>query len=196
MFDDGDVVRIEYVGRVQDTGEVFDLTSEEIAEEEGYDTEQFDLGPVTVLLGADHVIEGLEDAVREMDAGDAETVTVPAEKAFGDRDSDAIETFSTQAFEEYDVTPRRGLVVEIDGRRGKILSTTSDRVKVDFNHPLAEATAAVLEYYGLDEMDVEVSVDGGTVTVDLPDEIDNADLADQLRDEVGRVNGVDAVEIT
>lgn len=211
MIEDGDVVEISYVGRVKDSGEIFDLTSREVAEEEGYDTDEVELGPIKVLVGARHVIPGLDDALAEMDAGEERTVEVAAARAFGERDSDAIETFPKREFDEYDVEPRRGLVVEIDGRRGKIVSATSGRVRVDFNHPLAgkdleydvevrevledvaARVEAVLDYYGMD--DIEVDVDGGDVTVEVPDEMRTGEIEDRLREELERVKGVESVEI-
>ncbi len=214
MVDDGDVVEIDYVGRVQESGEIFDLTSESVAEEEGFETEEMELGPVNVLIGAEHVIPGLEDALKEMDEGDEQTVEVPAEEAFGERSSDAIETFSRGEFEDYDVEPRRGLVVEIDGRRGKIVSASAGRVRVDFNHPLAgddleydvevlsvvddieDRVDAVLAYYGLDELDVDAEMDGDELTLALDEELDNPELAELLEEELGRVKGVETVEIT
>ncbi|MDY6769944.1 MAG: FKBP-type peptidyl-prolyl cis-trans isomerase [Candidatus Nanohaloarchaea archaeon] len=213
MVEDGDVVEIDYVGRVQDTGEIFDLTSEEVAEEEGYETQEMELGPVKVLIGAGHVIPGLESALKEMEAGDERTVEVDAADAFGERDGDSIETFSRGEFEEYDVEPRRGLVVEIDGRRGKIVSASAGRVRVDFNHPLAgkdleydvevldvvddveDRVAAVLEYYGMDELGPDIAVEDGDLTVTFEEAVDNPELRDRLAEELGLVSGVENVEI-
>lgn len=214
MVEDGDVVEIDYVGRILSTGEVFDLTSEEIAEEEGHDVSDMDLGPMKILIGAGHVIPGLEDAIQDMDEGDKKAVEVTAEDAFGERSSDEVKTISRREFKKYDVTPRRGLVVEIDGRRGKILSASSGRVRVDFNHPLAgkdltydvevrrvldkpeERVHAVLAFYGLDEMDgVDHSFDDGELTLELPDEIDSPQLRERLTEELELVKGVESVHI-
>lgn len=213
MVEEGDVVEIDYVGRVAESGEIFDLTSEETAAEEGYDSEDLELGPVKALIGANHVIPGLESALTGMEEGDEETVAVDAADAFGERSGDAVETFSRSEFEEYDVEPRRGLVVEIDGRRGKIVSASSGRVRVDFNHPLAgqdleydvellrvletpeERVDAVLEYYGLDERDIETTLDDGHLHVAFPEELDNPALKEQMEEELSLVNGVETVEI-
>ncbi|MDY6776749.1 MAG: peptidylprolyl isomerase [Candidatus Nanohaloarchaea archaeon] len=213
MVEEGDVVEIDYVGRVKDTGEIFDLTSEEVAEEEGYDTEEVELGPVNALIGAHHVIPGLESALEEMDEGEERTVEVEAEDAFGERSGDAIETFSKGEFEEHDVEPRRGIVVEIDGRRGKIISVSSGRVRVDFNHPLAgkdleydvevldvldsveDRVKAVMEYYGLDEAGAEFELGDGELELKLPDEARNPQLEEQLREELEMVRGVENVEL-
>lgn len=217
MVEDGDVVRIDYIGRTMPTGEIFDLTREEVAEEEGHDVEDMDLGPMNVLIGADHVITGLEDAIRDMDEGDSKEVEVPVEDAFGERSSDDVKTIPQSDFDEHDVQPRRGLVVEVDGRRGKILSTSSGRVRVDFNHPLAgkdleyeidllevldtpeDRVEAAMAFYGLDENE-EVSytfdADDGALEITLPDGFDNQELADQLGDELELIKGVESVTIS
>lgn len=215
MVEDGDVIEIDYIGRIHNTGEIFDLTSEEVAEEEGHNTENMELGPMNVLIGAGHVIPGLEDALRDMENGERRDVEVTAEEAFGERNSDNIATISESDFDEYDVQPRRGLVVEIDGRRGKILSTSSGRVRVDFNHPLAgkdlayeveildvketpeERADAVIEFYGLAEMDTELEYDDEEqeLTVTLPDEVNNPQLKEQLQEELSLIKGVERVTI-
>lgn len=213
MVDEGHVARIDYIGRVNDTGEIFDLTSEEVAEEEGYNTEEFDLGPLNVLIGAGHVIPGLEDGLKGMEEGASATVDVDASEAFGERSGEKIETFSRSEFEEYDVEPRRGIVVDIDGQRGKIISASSGRVRVDFNHPLAgkdleyeveildvlddpaEMAEAVLEYYGLEDMEVETAFKDEKMEVELPDELENQAMEEQLREELSLIQGVETVEI-
>lgn len=214
MVEDGDVIEIDYIGRILSTGDIFDLTSEETAKEEGHDVDNMELGPMKVLIGAGHVIPGLEEALKDMEAGDEKEVEVQSEDAFGERDSNEIKTISRREFQNYDVTPQRGLVVEIDGRRGKILSTSSGRVRVDFNHPLAgkdltydvevlrvlddpeERIHAVLEFYGLDDIDgFEQSFDDGELTISLPDQLQNPQLQDTLREELELVKGVDTVRL-
>jgi FKBP-type peptidyl-prolyl cis-trans isomerase SlyD len=214
MVEDGDVITIDYIGRELSTGEIFDLTSEDVAAEEGHDVENMDLGPMDVLIGAGHVIPGLEDALKEMENGDERDIEIASDDAFGERSSDNVETIAKREFDTYDVQPRRGLVVEIDGRRGKILSTSSGRVRVDFNHPLAgkdlkyeieildvlddpaERVNAVLAYYGLDEVDdVETTFDDGELTVALPDDMQNEQLRSTLQDELELVKGVDSVRL-
>lgn len=205
----GDVVEVDYVGRISKTGEIFDLTSEELAGEEVEDAA--DLTPARLLIGEHYVLPTLEHHIEEMDVGDEDEVEIDAEDAFGERDSDNIKTIPRKEFEKYDVDPRRGMPVEVDGQRGKILTASSGRVKVDFNHPLAgkdltytvklrreiedpeEQVTAVLEYHGAE--DAEVAVEDGEVTVtldqDLPDEV-----REHLEDELEKINGVTSASIT
>lgn len=205
----GDVVEVDYVGRITKTGEIFDLTSEELAGEEVEDAA--DLTPARLLIGEHYVLPALEHHIEEMDIGDEDEVEVTAEDAFGERDSDNIKTIPRKEFEKYDVDPRRGMPVEVDGQRGKILTASSGRVKVDFNHPLAgkdltytvkllrqiedpvEQITAVLEYHGAEDADVEVEDGEATVTLDqeLPDEV-----IEHLEDELEKINGITSASIT
>lgn len=131
----GEMIKVDYVGK--QNGEVFDLTVEEKAEEESLDTEGMNFDPINVLLGENFVIEGLEEALLDMEVGEEKELEIPAEKAYGERDSDNVETFPEKAFEEQGVQVRPGEQLMIGGQRGKVISKGSGRVRVDFNHPLA-----------------------------------------------------------
>lgn len=132
---EGEMIEIDYVGKTD--GEVFDLTNEEKAEEEGINTEQLDLSPMKVLLGENYIIPGLENALMDMEVGEEKELEIESEQAYGKRDSDNIETFPESAFEEQNVQVRQGEDIMVSGRRGKVVSKGSGRVRVDFNHPLA-----------------------------------------------------------
>jgi FKBP-type peptidyl-prolyl cis-trans isomerase SlyD len=131
----GEMVKVDYIGK--ENGEIFDLTVEEKAEEEGLDTESMTFEPINVLLGENFVIEGLEEALMEMEVGEEKEVEISAEKAYGNRDSDNMETFPEKAFEEQGVQVRPGEQLMIGGQRGRVVSKGSGRVRIDFNHPLA-----------------------------------------------------------
>lgn len=129
----GDMVLVDYIGRTD--GEIFDLTVEEKAEEEGIETDSFD--PIPVLIGEQYVIEGFEEALEDMEVGDEKEVDIPSEKGYGERDSDQVETYPEKEFEKQGVQVRQGEELMIGNRRGKVISKGSGRVRIDFNHPLA-----------------------------------------------------------
>lgn len=131
----GEMIKIDYVGKTD--GEIFDLTVREKAEEEGLDTSQVDFEPMKVLLGENYIIPGLEEILLDMDEGEEREVEIEAEQAYGERDSDNIETFPESAFEEQGVQVRPGEEIMVGGQRGKVVSKGSGRVRIDFNHPLA-----------------------------------------------------------
>jgi FKBP-type peptidyl-prolyl cis-trans isomerase 2 len=135
-MEDGELVTINYVGKTPE-GDIFDLSSEERAKEEGVYDERMDYHPVPVLIGAGYVIEGLEDAVRDMEVGEEKEVEISSEKAYGSRDSDNIQTYPEKEFKEQDVSVRPGDRIMVGNRQGRVLSKGSGRVRVDFNHPLS-----------------------------------------------------------
>lgn len=130
------MILIDYIGKTKN-GEVFDLSSEEKAKEEGIYQEGMDFDPIPVLFGEDYIIEGLEEELRKMSVGDEKEIEVPAEKAYGKRESDKIQTYPEKEFTKQDVNIRVGDTIQIGQRRGKIISHGSGRVRVDFNHPLS-----------------------------------------------------------
>ncbi|MFB6174948.1 MAG: peptidylprolyl isomerase [Candidatus Nanohalobium sp.] len=130
-----EMVLVRYTGK-QD-GNVFDTTEEEKAKEVGLYQEGRSYSPIPVLVGESYVIEGLEEALEEMDVGDEKEIEVPSEKAYGSRDSDKIETYPEKEFKKQDVQVRVGEELMIGNRRGKVISKGSGRVRIDFNHPLS-----------------------------------------------------------
>ncbi|MDY6788350.1 MAG: FKBP-type peptidyl-prolyl cis-trans isomerase [Candidatus Nanohaloarchaea archaeon] len=211
-LEDRDVIKVNYIGRIQSSGEIFDLTDQEVAEEEGIDQEDRELKPVKIVLGEGYILESLEDKIKDLDVGEKESFEIPKEDAFGSRESDKIETISRREFEEHEVRPHRGMPVEIDGKQGKILSASSGRVKVDFNHPLAgrdleytvevldkiedmeEQVKAVLEFHGLGDADIDIDEEEGNVKVDageLPEE-----LTERMEEELEKLEKVEKASLS
>lgn len=139
----GDFVEVDYVGMVKESGEVFDLTKEEIAKKEGVYSPKFSYKPVVLIVGSDFIIKGLDEALRNMNVGEKKKIDIPPPKAFGDRRGDLIKIIPLVKFKEQNIDPSPGNIVNIGTLRGRILSVDGGRVKVDFNHPLAGKT---LEY--------------------------------------------------
>jgi len=133
----GSVVKISYTGRVKETGEVFDTTDESIARSEGAYNPRVKYGPVGVVVGAGHVIKGLDKALEEMESGEERELEIKPEDAFGERKGDLIQTFSEREFKKQNITPYPGMRITVNNMMGRVLSVNSGRVRVDFNHPLA-----------------------------------------------------------
>lgn len=133
----GDFVTIAYTARVRETDEVFDTTYEEVAREKGIHTENATYGPVTIVLGAAHVIPGLERVLLEMIPGEEREVDLESGEAFGKRDRSLIVTVSLREFRKHRLLPRAGMRIEINNRWATVRSVSSGRVTLDFNHPLS-----------------------------------------------------------
>jgi len=148
---DRELVLVDYVGRTD--GEIFDLTDEEKAEEEGIRKENIKYDPIPVLIGENYVIEGFEEALKDMEVGEEREIEVPPEKGYGKRSGENVETYPKREFEKQDVNVRPGEEIMIGNQRGKVISVESGRVRVDFNHPLAGKD---LEY----ELEIVEKVEG------------------------------------
>lgn len=136
-MENGDLILIDYVGKTEE-GEIFDLSNEERAKEEDVYDDRVKYEPVPVLIGSGYVIEGLEEAVKDMEVGESKKdIEISAQKAYGSRDSDQIETYPEKEFNKQDVNVRVGDQIRVGKKKGKIISKGSGRVRVDFNHPLS-----------------------------------------------------------
>lgn len=163
----GDFVKIEFLGRVVGTNEIFDLTSEETARKEGIHNPNARYGPVLVILGAGMVIPGVEKELETMKIGEEREFNVKPEQAFGSRNPKLIRIISMSKFIDQKINPVPGIFVNIDGMHAKVQSVSGGRIRVDFNHPLAgkelhykvkvlveiktplERARAITEYYNI-----------------------------------------------
>lgn len=149
---DGDTVTFEYTGRLQD-GTVFDTSREDVAEEEGIADDQRDYEPLTAEVGAGAVIEGMEDGLVGLDAGESDTLEIPPEKAYGERTDERVQEFETeQLVEMLGQRPEEGDQLQAqNGQRGTVTHVDDDVVKVDFNPELAGETLV----FDIEVVDVE-----------------------------------------
>lgn len=122
----GDVVRIHYTGKLTD-GTEFDSSA-------GRD-------PLEFKVGSGQVIPGLDNRIEGMNVGDKDTVTIPADQAYGPRDDAQVQVVSRSAVPD-GVDLSVGSRLQASTRDGKqVLLTVVDvddsQVTVDANHPLA-----------------------------------------------------------
>lgn len=133
----GDLVRMEYTGKVASTGIIFDTTSEETAKKAGIFDPSAQYGAKLTVFGAASMVEGMEEAIVTSKLGQTEEFTIPSEKAFGSRRPDFVRMLPEKEFLRQQVRPEIGMVISLDGALAKVKSITSGRVVVDYNHPLA-----------------------------------------------------------
>lgn len=177
---EGDFIKLSYTGSVHDN--VFDTTDEAAAKAAGIHSPNAIYGPVTICVGQKHVILGLDEELVGKKVGAEATITVTPEKAFGDRDPKRIQSFPKNGFKE---KPVRGMAVKIEEQgEGTVVDVIGAKVIVDFNAPLAGQTLTYTykieakvgepleQLKGLIRLyagrDMEVEMDGGKATVNLP----------------------------
>ncbi len=148
----GDFVKIGYIGRLE-TGEIFDLTDEEVAKKEGIHNPNITYADLPVIIGANFLIKGLDNALMGMKVGDKKDIEIKPEDGFGQRDAKLVRTVPKKAFKDQKVEPRQGMIVDFGGMKGRIQSVDAGRVRVDFNNPLA---GHVLKYH----LEVKEKIEG------------------------------------
>ena len=141
-IEEGDTVRLDYVGRFEDGG-AFATSDGDIAAEHGLvpDAEGADVTPLSFTVGEGEVIEGVAEAVLGMREGERATVTVPPEAGYGAYDPDRVREYDPETFEAMvGHPPEPGLHVEAENGLHGDVTAVSDTVEVDFNHELAGRT--------------------------------------------------------
>ncbi len=217
---EGDFASIEFTGRIKDTDEVFDTTSEEMAKLAGVYNEKTNYGAVPIIVGANQVIPGLEEAIKEMNVSDKKKVEIPPEKAFGIRNPELVKLLPMSVFKDNRLEPSPGRTVNFNGLQGRILTVDGGRIKVDFNHPLAGRTIeyeieikdeikesdqkvkSVVRYFtGIKHEDANAIVNGNETTIrmqklDFPKQVKQgiADTIMKWVDGISKVSFIDVFE--
>lgn len=122
----GDTVAVRYTGRL-DSGDVFD------SNEEGGEALQF-------TVGAGQVIAGFETAVMGLAKGEARTVRIAPEEAYGARDDRLVTKLARNLFEGESLEIGQHLDLEDEGGNvyhADVVSFDDETVTVDLNHHLA-----------------------------------------------------------
>lgn len=137
---EGDFIRLNYTGKVQETGEIFDTTNEEVAEEAGLKTENKVFGAIPIAVGVGHVLKGLDKGLVGMEVGEKKEIEVSPEDGFGLRDPKLLQLIPMREFQRQNMKPQVGMTITMEGQPGKIRSISGGRVTVDFNHEFAGKT--------------------------------------------------------
>ena len=169
----GDFIRINYTGKFED-GTIFDTIDEEVAKEQDIYDENVRYGSYIIIVGAKHVVEGLDEDFIGKDVGYRGTAEVPPEKGYGERRTELVKTYPTSKFTE---KPVPGMRAVVDGKQGTVVMTIGRRARIDFNSPMAGKTLtfdyvieekidddidkikSLLKSYFMTDFDVEIADD-------------------------------------
>lgn len=136
----GDFILIDYVAKVKETNEVFDTTKEDISKKEHLHKEGELYEPKLVVIGEGWVLKALDDDLTTMEVNKPQTVEIPADKGFGQRDPEKIKRVPIKQLYAKEINPVVGARIEYQGKNATIRSIGAGRVLLDFNPPLAGRT--------------------------------------------------------
>ena len=131
---EGDRVKVHYTGRLDD-GTVFD--SSECGEDEcgcGH-------GPMEFTIGAGEVIPGFDAGVIGLSVGEAKTIHIPVEEAYGERIEEMVAEVPRGDLPP-EMKPEVGQQLEVTQEDGQIfqvmvVNVNDESITIDANHPLA-----------------------------------------------------------
>jgi len=132
-------IKLDYTAEIKG-GPVFDTTSKKKAEDAGILDEKRAYSPLPVIVGAKHVIAGLDEALAELKVSESKKIEIPPEKGYGPRDPSLLRIVPIKVFRKEKINPVPGMPVELDGRPARVQTVAGGRVRVDFNHDLAGKT--------------------------------------------------------
>ncbi len=134
---EGDVVRFDYVLRVQGEDKPLETSMEEAAKEYGIH-HQKQYQPLTITMGRQQILPALEKQLQEKaKVGETQKFALTAAEAYGDRDPSRIQNVPMAQFRKEKVQPQVGMELNLQGQRGVITRVAGGRVRVDMNHELA-----------------------------------------------------------
>ncbi|MEM4718783.1 MAG: FKBP-type peptidyl-prolyl cis-trans isomerase [Nitrososphaerota archaeon] len=139
LVKEGDLVLIDYVIRVKETGELIETTMKEVVEKEGLEVSGR-LEPRLAIPGKGYMLKAFEEQLIGMAAGEEKRFEIPPEKAFGPRDPSKIRVIPLRRLKDVEGPITVGSRIIVDGKEGIVRSIGSGRVQVDFNPYLAGKT--------------------------------------------------------
>ncbi len=212
---EGDFILLDFVGRIKETGDIFDLTIESVAKENGLYDPNFSYKPIPVIVGSHMIIKGVEDELMKMGVGEKKKISIKPEDAFGNRSEKLIRLIPLAEFRKQEIDPFPGMPITLNGLNGRVLAISGGRVKVDFNHFLAgkeleyeleikkmlekteEKIQAVFNIFVKTKDDVKVEFSDGVaniyVIMEIPREI-KKDIAETIKKWINEVKKIRFIE--
>lgn len=136
----GDFVLVDYVTKIEETGEIFDTTLEEEAKTGGIFKGDASYEPMLIVVGEAWVLKELDQSLIGLEVETPTVIEIPPEKGFGLRDPSKIRLMPVRRFRNKQVNLNPGAQVDVDGNMAVVRSVGSGRVQLDFNPPLAGKT--------------------------------------------------------
>ncbi len=133
---DGDVIRFDYT-LWDGQGKPLDTSIEDKAKDLKIHNDGKGYRPLTITVGRNQIIPGLEKELLALDVGTTKTIDVAAADAYGVRDPARIKDIPMAQFRKQKVQPQVGMAINYENQRAVITRVAGGRVRLDMNHDLA-----------------------------------------------------------
>ncbi|MFH0971199.1 MAG: hypothetical protein V1835_01385 [Candidatus Micrarchaeota archaeon] len=118
-------------------GKMVETTDEEEAKKAGIHNPKARYGSSIAIMSDPRLVKGFKDALAAAKDGVATTASIKKGDAFGERREELVVLLPMKKFEEANLHPQVGMVIDLDGSQGRVQSISGGRVRVDMNHELA-----------------------------------------------------------
>jgi peptidylprolyl isomerase len=136
----GDNVTVDYTGRLEN-GTVFDTSDAAIAQQAGIYNPARPYTPLSFVVGSGRLIDGFDQAVLGMKAGETKEFTVAPEQAYGQYNESLMEPVPLSVLERNNITPYVNQTLYFGTMAARVVGFLDNAtVLMDFNHPLAGKT--------------------------------------------------------
>lgn len=136
----GDTIVVDYIGRLSES-EVFDTSVESVAQAAGlFNPQRNYTEGLSFTVGSGNVVAGFDEGVLGMKVGETKTVTLPPEKAYGEKREDMI--FRVPLEQAGDTSGAvAGMKVMLGGMYPATIAEINEKeIVFDANHDLAGKT--------------------------------------------------------
>ena len=179
----GQLVYINYIGKLKGTNEVFDTNLEDVAKNAGIYNEKIKYRPLPVIIGTGYIFKKIEDNLAEMKEGEKRNIDLSKEEAFGDRKEELVRQVPMNVFASQGLKPKVGQEINVSGIKGRVINISGGRVTIDFNHPLAgkdlefevelikeakdtkEKILGIIEIFTANKEAFDVQIEGETIKI-------------------------------
>jgi len=142
-MEEGTIVHVDYNLYNADSGDLIETTREDVAKENDMHQEGRNYSPLVCVVGSGQLIAGFEESLLSAKADEDISVEIAPADAYGEKDSDQIETISIDKLIRYVRDPKSlyiGGPVTIEGKTGTLSYMAAGRARIDYNHPMAGRT--------------------------------------------------------
>jgi FKBP-type peptidyl-prolyl cis-trans isomerase 2 len=135
-LNEGDFVKLNYTGYLKSNNFCIDTTIEEIAKKQNIFSKEFKYGPVTVCIGKNNILNGIDKNLSDKDEKESFELELEPKEAFGEKNNNLASVPFNQ-FKANKVNVQIGDQIMYNEKPAFVKFVNNRIVMLDFNHPYA-----------------------------------------------------------